>query len=591
MTSPPTRSGNEHVSRARYERERRARAEAEALLETKSRELFDTNRRLAQEAEAARAALAETEALRSSEALALKERSILSEALAALSGKTGAAEAMQALLDCLKNQFEIFDASFVQASGNKVRISASITAAHTGLALPIAVDMLLQPRRLKTLTDSSKNVLLPGRVGDFRAVILAPLSIPGEGAGAILLGCLSENRFSDRDLQLLVRICEIASQALIALREARRNALLVELIEGRRAPKTEGGVLDAPLEAVHRAFARLTDMQGQVVSILDALLEAPLSEADNAINTALERIAQLTGTDRAFVLRNSADNAFINCSHEWAVSGRIRLSTHLPGLPIGKLTAWRADFDVGKEVLISNIERLAETDPAKDILKAIASTSLLAVPMMKDGQFQGVVGFDTVGQARGFLPGEVHLVRSIAKVIVSVLSRRDAEMKLMSSVEDVAQARSTLVAAVEALQDGFVLFDADDKMVICNERYREIYRHSAPAIVPGARFEDILRYGLDREEYEDAKGREDDWLAERLANHRRSNNAIEQQLSDGRWLRIFEKATPEGGRVGLRVDITELKLAEARALADRSAAMEASQDGIAITDADGTFST
>ncbi|SFQ02724.1 hypothetical protein SAMN05421853_101343 [Roseivivax halotolerans] len=118
-------------------------------------------------------------------------------------------------------------------------------------------------------------------------------------------------------------------------------------------------------------------------------------------------------------------------------------------------------------------------------------------------------------------------------------------------------------SAVQELPDGFVLFDADDRLVMCNEKYRQLYSKSAPAIVPGATFEDILRYGLKHGQYLDAVGREEEWLAERLASHRRPEIVLEQPLDDGRWLRIFERRTSDGARVGLRVDISHLKQTQA----------------------------
>ncbi|MFN3292673.1 MAG: response regulator [Gemmobacter sp.] len=120
-----------------------------------------------------------------------------------------------------------------------------------------------------------------------------------------------------------------------------------------------------------------------------------------------------------------------------------------------------------------------------------------------------------------------------------------------------------MMTAFEAIPDGFVLFDRHDRLVMCNQRYREIYAASAEAMVPGARFEDILRHGLERGQHSDAIGREEEWLAERLAKHRRAEGTDEQVLADGRWLRVIDRATPDGGRVGLRVDITELKRQQA----------------------------
>ncbi len=43
------------------------------------------------------------------------------------------------------------------------------------------------------------------------------------------------------------------------------------------------------------------------------------------------------------------------------------------------------------------------------------------------------------------------------------------------------------------MSDGFVMFDAEDRLIACNSRYRDFYRISAPFIQPGARFEDIMR--------------------------------------------------------------------------------------------------
>lgn len=117
-------------------------------------------------------------------------------------------------------------------------------------------------------------------------------------------------------------------------------------------------------------------------------------------------------------------------------------------------------------------------------------------------------------------------------------------------------------SAVEELPDGFVIYDADDRLLMCNEPYRRFYSESAPAMQPGATFEDILRYGLQRGQYAEAVGREEEWLENRLDQHRTAASELEQQLADGRWLRVYERQTRDGGRVGLRVDITQIKQAQ-----------------------------
>ncbi len=132
-------------------------------------------------------------------------------------------------------------------------------------------------------------------------------------------------------------------------------------------------------------------------------------------------------------------------------------------------------------------------------------------------------------------------------------------------------------AAIEALPDGFVLFDREERLLTCNQRYRDTYRASAPAMLPGAKFEDILRFGLKQGQHADAIGREDAWLAERLAQHRNPGEAQEQQLADGRWIRAHDLATPDGGRVGLRMDITHQREQQAALEAARLAAEAANR--------------
>lgn len=123
------------------------------------------------------------------------------------------------------------------------------------------------------------------------------------------------------------------------------------------------------------------------------------------------------------------------------------------------------------------------------------------------------------------------------------------------------RAETQLLEAIEALDDGFALFDEDDRLIVCNNRYKRMYSASAEAMVPGTHFEEILRFGLANGQYEQALGREDEWLADRLELHRSPGQPMEQRLSDGRWIRVVERLTPSGHTVGFRVDITALKKA------------------------------
>jgi signal transduction histidine kinase/CheY-like chemotaxis protein len=154
--------------------------------------------------------------------------------------------------------------------------------------------------------------------------------------------------------------------------------------------------------------------------------------------------------------------------------------------------------------------------------------------------------------------------------------RRTADGGLVSLVQDIT-GQMRIWAALEAIPEGFVLYDRDERLLSCNLRYRDMYGVGSDVLIPGTSFSDILRESLRHGLHVDAVGREDEWLAERLAAHRAATGVLEQRLSDGRWIRAYDHATPDGGRVGLRLDITVEKEQQAALEAARAAAEAANR--------------
>jgi signal transduction histidine kinase/DNA-binding response OmpR family regulator len=158
---------------------------------------------------------------------------------------------------------------------------------------------------------------------------------------------------------------------------------------------------------------------------------------------------------------------------------------------------------------------------------------------------------------------------------VKLQDRRARDGDLVSLALDITD-QMRIWAAIEAIPDGFVLYDREERLLTCNQRYRDAYPASAAAMQPGATFEDILRYGLAHGQHADAAGREEEWIDARMKLYR-DGGTFEQELSDGRWIRAHDHPTPDGGRVGLRVDITRLKEHEAQLDAARQAAEAANR--------------
>ncbi len=150
-------------------------------------------------------------------------------------------------------------------------------------------------------------------------------------------------------------------------------------------------------------------------------------------------------------------------------------------------------------------------------------------------------------------------------------------------------ARNRLDAAVDTMQDGFILFDADQRLVLVNRRFRALFPKMNAQVQPGASYGDVLQAGIDAgylaRKIPDPQGWIDRHAAE-FSMRLRSSGTL--RLGD-RWLSFRQMPTPDGGRISLFSDITDFKDAERRALADRALAMDAAQDGFALISSQGTL--
>ncbi len=132
--------------------------------------------------------------------------------------------------------------------------------------------------------------------------------------------------------------------------------------------------------------------------------------------------------------------------------------------------------------------------------------------------------------------------------------------KLAAEHARAEQMQKRLWNAIEALPDAFVMFDKDDRLIVCNEKFKQFYEISAPAIKPGATFEEIMRYGLENGQYPEAAGNEEAWLLDRLDRAARLTKPRDRELPGNRFIVIHDMETENGDMVGLRTDVTQLRM-------------------------------
>ena len=137
-----------------------------------------------------------------------------------------------------------------------------------------------------------------------------------------------------------------------------------------------------------------------------------------------------------------------------------------------------------------------------------------------------------------------------------------------------SNAMSRLREAIDTMPDGLAFYDSDDRLVLWNARYAEVNRELGSILRAGMMFRELLDVGLSLKLYPDAMGREVAWAEERMAARRGASQTMEQEMADGRWLRVQDRRTAGGGLVTSVNDITDLKY-DARALAEARDAADA----------------
>ena len=145
-----------------------------------------------------------------------------------------------------------------------------------------------------------------------------------------------------------------------------------------------------------------------------------------------------------------------------------------------------------------------------------------------------------------------------------ILELEDAQERLTSQASDLVaisesleRTKEQLRDAVESISEGFALWDQDDQLVMCNTRYRNLYPELRELLMPGLSFEAFTRAAFDKGVFEGEDEDLEEAIQSRVIRHQTSVSAFEQELGNGRWVRVSKRKTLSGMTVGILSDITK----------------------------------
>jgi diguanylate cyclase (GGDEF)-like protein/PAS domain S-box-containing protein len=214
-------------------------------------------------------------------------------------------------------------------------------------------------------------------------------------------------------------------------------------------------------------------------------------------------------------------------------------------------------FGAAGSIVFANAEALKLFRPSDRLLGAAIADLLPEWPLPGNESQSFLVDCD--GDRRS-CHVKVLTWPSAAGAMTAVLI--DAEEDELPPGLAVREANLRLRYVIEMLPEAVCVFDSKDRYVLWNRKYAELYADIADHLRPGIPFEDILKISLAGGEMREAVEDKVVWLRERMRKFHQPVSEEEQQLRDGRWLRHDDRRTPDGGAIGMRIDITELKQRE-----------------------------
>ena len=140
-------------------------------------------------------------------------------------------------------------------------------------------------------------------------------------------------------------------------------------------------------------------------------------------------------------------------------------------------------------------------------------------------------------------------------IFVDITARRLAE-------DRAAQTYRWLTDAINSLPDGFVLWDADDRLVLWNDRFIERHPQRDEIVHVGTPFTAMIERTAENLRKKIGDRATAGWLVERIRHHEAAEGAYEMMTAIGRWLTVTERKTQEGYTVGIYSDVTDRKRSE-----------------------------
>jgi PAS domain S-box-containing protein len=202
-----------------------------------------------------------------------------------------------------------------------------------------------------------------------------------------------------------------------------------------------------------RKLDQLTTIQAYLMRLATDFINLPVAHQDNAINQALETMGTLVEADRAYLFTYDFEAGLMHNTHEWCAKGISPEIDNLQNVPLALFPDWIAAHQAAEETRVQCVADLPKGSTLKQVLEPQRIQSLITLPMMRENECLGFVGFDAVRSTRNWTEEECGLLRVLTEVFANFESKRRVEQELANLNAERAMLLETMDVQVWYLTD------------------------------------------------------------------------------------------------------------------------------------------
>ncbi len=360
------------------------------------------------------------------------------------------------------------------------------------------------------------------------------------------------------------------ARSIIDLIPQQRASLLVDTIHTSLLKIADAGTaeqIDVLIFPLRKSIAELDEVSQAVSSRSKKRLEQQIAKIES-LTVGSKSLAQVRKNELE-IMAEAEELLAVNIRYSKYLTNRVNYLVNLSTQEIDNANQQAADLQKLNRNILIGVVALSLLSSLLIVWLYVGRNLIARLTALSDSM-HAIAG----GNLRAALPdpGSHDEIGRMAEALVVF---RDTALEVEeNNLRDIETARSRLVDAIENSSEGFVFYDPEDRLVLCNSRYKKLlYPDTDIQIEPGSTFETIIRAAAENGHIVEAEDRIDDWVAERLALHRNPGEPRVQKRKSGQWLLITERQTSDGGTVAIYSDITDLKQREEE-LTAKSKALE-----------------